>query len=143
MCDISASLQKDPGTEGTSMISLGSRFLQLSSGSKSQYCGKDDLTEEQTKGALFSAFQLQYLLIDAATEEAWTQPYIGGAHTCLYEVMEALQKRKEAYGRFLSVVQSSGTGKSRMVDELSKQHLVIPINLRPDGERGESTCTSS
>ena len=29
-----------------------------------------------------------------------------------------------------------------MVDELSKEHLVIPINLRPEKEKGESTWTS-
>ena len=28
------------------------------------------------------------------------------------------------------MVQSSGMGKSRMIDELSKEHFVIPINLR-------------
>ena len=30
-----------------------------------------------------------------------------------------------------------------MVDELSKEHLVIPINLRPERERGESTSPLS
>ena len=29
-----------------------------------------------------------------------------------------------------------------MVDELSKEHLAIPINLRPEKEKGESTWTS-
>ena len=31
---------------------------------------------------------------------------------------------------FSSVVQSSGMGKSRTVDELGKEHFSIPINLR-------------
>ena len=47
------------------------------------------------------------------------------AHRCLYTVMEAHQKSQDAYGRFLSIVQSSVVGKSRMVDGLSKQYLVI------------------
>ncbi len=48
-----------------------------------------------------------------------------------------------AYGRFLSIVQSSGTGKSRMIDELSKEHLVVPINLWPRHETGELTPLSN
>ncbi|KAH0834254.1 hypothetical protein J3R83DRAFT_11609 [Lanmaoa asiatica] len=33
------------------------------------------------------------------------------------------------YARYSAIVQSSGTGKSRTVDELSKSHFVIPVNL--------------
>ncbi|KAF8346723.1 hypothetical protein F5887DRAFT_1073392 [Amanita rubescens] len=72
---------------------------------------------------------------DAVTE-AWERPYVGKAHICLYKVIEAHRKSYNVYGRILPVVQSSGAGKSRMVDELSKEHLVIPINLRPERERG-------
>jgi hypothetical protein len=39
------------------------------------------------------------------------------------------------YAHVLAIVQSSGMGKSRMIDELSKDHFVIPLNLR-DGESG-------
>ena len=90
---------------------------------------------------LFSAFQLHYLPIDTATLKAWSQPYVGEAHKCLYKVMEKQWEKagRNAYGRFLSIVQSSGTGKSRMIDELSKEHLVVPINLRPENETGELT----
>ena len=31
---------------------------------------------------------------------------------------------------YLSIVQSSGMGKSRVIDALSKTHLVVPINLQ-------------
>ena len=41
----------------------------------------------------------------------------------------------DLYARVLAIVQSSGMGKSRMIDELSKDHFVIPLNLR-DGESG-------
>ena len=40
------------------------------------------------------------------------------------------------YARILPIVQSSGMGKSTMVDELSKTHFVIPINLRNPGGSG-------
>ncbi|KAK2467168.1 hypothetical protein APHAL10511_000717 [Amanita phalloides] len=49
-----------------------------------------------------------------ATENAWTAQYRG-----------------EAPAAF-----SSGTGKSRMIEELSKAHLVIPVNLRGSYETG-------
>lgn len=96
---------------------------------------------EQTEGALFSTFQLQYLPVGTATVRAWDGPYMGTAHDCLYNAMHKHQKNETAYGRILSIVQSSGTGKSRMVDELSKKHLVVPINLRPIDENGESTSS--
>jgi hypothetical protein len=123
----------------SALIYVISAFLRK--GAQSQYDNSDGCTQEQTKGALFSAFQLQYLPIHTATMKAWGQQYIGEAHECLYEVMHKHQENKTAYGRFLSIVQSSGTGKSRMVDELSKEHLVVPINLRPIGDNGESTSS--
>jgi hypothetical protein len=36
------------------------------------------------------------------------------------------------YARILSIVQSSGMGKSRLIDEFSKAYFVIPLNLRHD-----------
>ena len=41
------------------------------------------------------------------------------------------------YARFCPIVQSSGMGKSRLLDEFSKNHFLIPINLRP-GNSGAS-----
>jgi hypothetical protein len=40
------------------------------------------------------------------------------------------------YARLLPIVQSSGMGKSRLIDELSKKHFVVPINLR-EGNHGD------
>jgi hypothetical protein len=34
------------------------------------------------------------------------------------------------YAHYAAIVQSSGMGKSRTVDELAKDHFVIPLNLR-------------
>jgi hypothetical protein len=47
----------------------------------------------------------------------------------LYEYMKGIET-KDLYARFLAIVQSSGMGKSRMIDEFSKTHFVIPFNLR-------------
>jgi hypothetical protein len=40
------------------------------------------------------------------------------------------------YARYTSIVQSSGMGKSRAIDELSKKHLVVPLCLR-EGSNGK------
>jgi len=40
------------------------------------------------------------------------------------------------YAHYAAIVQSSGMGKSRMVDELGKTHFVIPINLRAQHSTG-------
>ena len=65
---------------------------------------------------------------------SWDATYVGHAHKVLYEVAkEQSQENTVTYARYLAIVQSSGMGKSRTVDELSKEHLLIPINLRMTG----------
>jgi hypothetical protein len=41
-----------------------------------------------------------------------------------------------AYADYLPIVQSSGTGKSRMVDEVAKKLFTILFNLREDANGG-------
>ena len=50
----------------------------------------------------------------------------------LERVLEAYANRSDfeaKYARYASITQSSGTGKSRMVDELAKKMFCIPMNL--------------
>ncbi|KAH8988894.1 hypothetical protein EDB92DRAFT_2068305 [Lactarius akahatsu] len=74
---------------------------------------------------------------EQAVARSWLSPFAGE------HVLEALAKhvveerRKEGtYAPFCSIVQSSGMGKSRLVDEFSKTHFLIPINLRRAEARG-------
>ena len=46
--------------------------------------------------------------------------------------------KTDHYSRVLPVVQSSGMGKSKTLDELSKERVVLPLNLRGGGS---SLCT--
>jgi hypothetical protein len=69
-----------------------------------------------------------------ATLRSWSVPYKGNIAEVVYEYMES-HNNPDFYARVLPIVQSSGMGKSRMIDELSKDHFVIPLNLR-DGESG-------
>jgi hypothetical protein len=69
-----------------------------------------------------------------ATVKSWSVPYQGNSARALYEYMQ-FHGNPDLYARILAIVQSSGMGKSRMIDQLSKYHFVIPLNLR-DGESG-------
>ncbi|RDB23991.1 hypothetical protein Hypma_008682 [Hypsizygus marmoreus] len=69
----------------------------------------------------------------SATELSWNCPFEGDAVTALlnhvrYHHQSSHDRRY--YGSFFSIVQSSGMGKSRVLDELSKTRFVIPMNLR-------------
>ena len=69
-----------------------------------------------------------------ATLKSWDEQYIGDAHHLFFEsITRQCQTQLQYYARYQSIIQSSGMGKSRMIDELSKEHIVIPINLRTSG----------
>jgi hypothetical protein len=46
-------------------------------------------------------------------------------------------QHSRVYAHYTAIVQSSGMGKSRTVDELGKTHFVIPINLRDSHSTGD------
>ncbi|KAH8983004.1 hypothetical protein EDB86DRAFT_3126111 [Lactarius hatsudake] len=55
-------------------------------------------------------------------------------------IVEQLQlgpsSEAQIYGRYCSIVQSSGMGKLRLLDEFSKNFFLIPINLRASTDQG-------
>ena len=74
-----------------------------------------------------------------ATVHAWGLEYKGNAATALLmTISDFLNLEKEPYSRSTSIVNSSGTGKSRMVDELSVGMgiIIVPMCLRPTGSQG-------
>ncbi|GAW01115.1 protein [Lentinula edodes] len=60
---------------------------------------------------------------------AWNQDYIGSHDKLLLHNMDSSQS-PESYGNLAAIVQSSGFGKSRTVDEIAKQVFTIPMNVR-------------
>ncbi|KAG5650692.1 hypothetical protein H0H81_011366 [Sphagnurus paluster] len=74
---------------------------------------------------------------EKAIELSWKCDFVGDAKDAL---MTHVRRYYEAtalyYGRFLPIVQSSGMGKSRLVDELGKTYFTIPINLREGNSKG-------
>ncbi|KAJ2930791.1 hypothetical protein H1R20_g6301, partial [Candolleomyces eurysporus] len=85
-----------------------------------------------------------------AAEYSWKVDYIGKGAEALWTYLAGLDASvTNLYARYASIVQSSGTGKSRAVDEMSKTRFVIPINLRaprttgyppPDGDLERFLC---
>ncbi|KAH9175272.1 hypothetical protein EDB89DRAFT_349519 [Lactarius sanguifluus] len=68
---------------------------------------------------------------------SWWTPFAGE------HVLEALtdhiaeeRRKKGSYVPSCSIVQSSGMGKSHLIDEFSKTNFLIPINLHRSGARG-------
>lgn len=72
-------------------------------------------------------------MLSIVVREAFQVPYVGNIHDILYRNICAMT-RTSIYSTTVPIVQSSGTGKSRMVDELAKKVFTIPFCLRPDEE---------
>ncbi|KAF8138824.1 hypothetical protein EV363DRAFT_1314913 [Boletus edulis] len=69
-------------------------------------------------------------------EQGWRDAYVGEGVDALWEHIQTsfeMSSRsgsnRRVYAKYCPVVQSSGMGKSRAVDEMSKYHFVIPVNL--------------
>ncbi|KAG6824344.1 hypothetical protein H0H92_007152, partial [Tricholoma furcatifolium] len=71
-----------------------------------------------------------------AAKAAWNTPYVGKAHHLLREAIDEIRLKDSfreptmKYGNFFAIIQGSGTGKSRAVDELSRSVFTIPFVLR-------------
>jgi hypothetical protein len=72
-----------------------------------------------------------------AIVDSWLAPFVGkDALVALLKHVDKERNKEGAYTPFCSIVQSSGMGKSRLLDELSKEYFLIPINLREPGSTG-------
>jgi hypothetical protein len=81
-------------------------------------------------------------VLSSAIEKSWEAIFVGKTPIeCLKQHIIAqlsVSGKPKPYGRYCSIIQSSGMGKSRLLDELSKTHFMIPINLRGDRTGGLS-----
>ena len=65
---------------------------------------------------------------------AWDAPFKGD--TAKFLLATIPMYLKEGRGVHANIVNSSGTGKSRMVDEVAKKIITVPMCLRENGNRG-------
>ena len=77
----------------------------------------------------------------SAEEVRWAIPFAGKSKDRLYRKIKAIVANKEkATGpnsRILPILQSSGMGKSRLVDEMAREVFTIPLCLREPNVSGE------
>jgi hypothetical protein len=71
-----------------------------------------------------------------ATTRSWDHKFSGTSHELLREFMVKAMRYQNNSARYSAIVQSSGTGKSRMTDELAKTTFTIPMNLRDPDANG-------
>ena len=75
-----------------------------------------------------------YLLIPTlVVSTAWNKTYIGDHHQTLLDNINRMS-RQDPYSNSVAILQSSGTGKSRMVHEQSDLVFTLPFNLRSNEE---------
>ena len=76
-----------------------------------------------------------------ALKSAWRDNYHGENHKLLFANINRISRTQKAYSNQISIVQSSGTGKSRMVHEQANLVFTIPFNLRESGDsKGAYPC---
>jgi len=67
-------------------------------------------------------------LLVLATIKSWDSKFVGDISTVLHDILRKYMKPSGLYAYVASRVQSSGTGKSRVHDELAKRVLYIPLS---------------
>lgn len=73
------------------------------------------------------------LTVFSVLDWAWKQDFHGDHHVFFIDEINRISKGGY-YSHFNVILQSSGTGKSRTVDEMAKLVFTLPFNLRADIE---------
>ena len=71
----------------------------------------------------------------------WNTKFCGHAKLALQEKLFLYESStqhyyQDVYAKIIPIIQSSGMGKSRLMDEISKSHLTILFTFRKNGESG-------
>ncbi|KAI9454622.1 hypothetical protein F5148DRAFT_424620 [Russula earlei] len=70
-----------------------------------------------------------------STSRAWSSEYKGNLAVVLRLTIEDyLSRQRTCYARLTTIMNSSGTGKSRMVDQLGMEVIAVPMCLRMEDE---------
>jgi hypothetical protein len=69
-----------------------------------------------------------------AVIEAWNTEYRGGSAQSLLQLIDDVHNQpvERRYAKVVPMIQSSGTGKSKTVDEIAKTRILFPLCLRED-----------
>jgi hypothetical protein len=63
---------------------------------------------------------------------AWNLEYLGDSYKALLRAVDDIhtQPLETHYAKFFPVAQSSGTGKSKTIDKIATERILIPLCLR-------------
>ena len=82
----------------------------------------------------------QSLVTIKALQQQWSSNYVGQSLDALKDKLKryhrCFEHNEGLYARIMSIIQSSGTGKSRLVNELAVSVLGIAFTLRENGSSG-------
>ena len=72
-----------------------------------------------------------------AVIDAWNRDYLGDAHKMLLRAVDELNDLSpgKSYTKIITLVQSSGTGKSKTVDKIARERILFPLCLREELEK--------
>ena len=76
------------------------------------------------------------LIAELATVDSWKQDFVGFSAKLFLLILHDYMEASDPYARYVAEIQSSGTGKSRIQDELAKSILYIPISLASQNGQG-------
>ena len=76
------------------------------------------------------------LIAELATVDSWKQDFVGFSAKLFLLILHDYMEASDPYARYVAEIQSSGTGKSRIQDELAKSILYIPISLASRNGQG-------
>ncbi|KAF8323466.1 uncharacterized protein EI90DRAFT_3292349 [Cantharellus anzutake] len=97
----------------------------------------ESFQQDQTQPALvFARDQESEFHWCKASFQSFSQNYIGADQDCLLRALDNYVTAQSVYNRTISIVQSSGCGKSRLVDKASEERFAFPMNIRealPEG----------
>jgi len=70
-----------------------------------------------------------------AAHKAWSNTWLGDSHFLLADLMDRLRKKPaeagmKPYNHSIAIIQSSGMGKSRLVDSIAERKFCFPFNIR-------------
>jgi hypothetical protein len=70
-----------------------------------------------------------------AAHKAWSNTWLGDSHLLLADLMDRLRKKPaeasvKPYNHSIAIIQSSGMGKSRLVDAIAERKFCFPFNIR-------------
>lgn len=122
----------------TTFIYLSGSYPELVVELLKEWCGQDGVVPNEPEGGSGSGPDPNTSL--TRIQAAWNQPYRGTTDAVLAELIRSesaeFEKTNHPYAKMMPVIQSSGAGKSRSIDQFSQKHLGVVYTFRLKNQTG-------